>query len=95
MSWRQPPRYKRGVVPDSREWEAPEGFMASGSHGWGYFEALAGRQFVNHGVDSTAYPCMSSAVIVGQWALNFPFGPKLLELLRRHNVNESVRGIFL
>ena len=47
-------RYRRGVQVDSREWEAPEGFMAAGSHGWGYFEDLQGRRFRNHGADSTA-----------------------------------------
>ena len=90
-----PARLQRGVVINSREWEAPEGFMASYSDGWGYFEALHGRQFVDHGTSSTAYPSMSTAVIGGKWALDTTFGPKLLELLRRHKVNESVRGTTL
>ena len=87
------------VVVDSREWEAPQGFMAVGMHAHGYFEdlytAVGERVFRNHGTSSTAYPCMSSAVVEGKWATtpHFPFHGQLKRLLRVHQVNVSLRGV--
>ena len=88
-------RLARRVVVDSREWEAPQGFMAAGMHAYGYFEDLGARVFRNHGTSSTAYPCMSSAVIEGKWATTpfWPFHGQLKRLLRVHQVNVSLRGV--